>query len=140
MGLLINSDAYLGYEFEKNILNSELGDDEIKEMRNRCISFVLKLIKELQNRLPSNINIFSKIEMLSVERVLCHLKDDITNITKMFVNDDDTIEKIKNEWSNIHLIKWQNTTDTFWNEVYSFRNAANENSFKNLVANWTWYF
>ncbi|XP_023244386.1 uncharacterized protein LOC111642287 [Centruroides sculpturatus] len=45
---------YLGYQFETEINNSALLDKEKKNIRSRCIAFLLSLIKQLRQRLPDN--------------------------------------------------------------------------------------
>lgn len=95
---------------------------------------MVKLITELQNRLPTNINIFSKIDCIAVDHALKHNKRDIQEVVKMFIQEDSEIDKIVNQWNNIHLVKWTNTSNTysFWLEVFDFKNAINENPFQEL--------
>lgn len=57
---------YLGYSFEKKISEMLKSNQISKEnegvLRERCIAFIVALVKQLQQRLPDNINIFKKAE------------------------------------------------------------------------------
>ena len=45
------------------------------------------------------------------------------------------IRDIDNQWHNLTVIKWQNISSTvdFWIEVYSYKDSAGSNPFKELV-------
>lgn len=53
----------------------------------------------------------------------------------MFFNSQEKILKIVSQWENIHLIKWQEISQTleFWIEVINFNNATNENPFEDIA-------
>jgi hypothetical protein len=64
-------DSYLGYLFETKInemKQSGFKDDVI--LRNHCIQFLLKLIKEITQRLPDNVDVLKQISVFSVNNTL----------------------------------------------------------------------
>ncbi|MPC65618.1 hypothetical protein E2C01_059756 [Portunus trituberculatus] len=55
---------YLVYEFEKM---SECKFPHEKEIRHRCAGFVVELIKQLQQRLPDNVQVLQSMSFLSAQ-------------------------------------------------------------------------
>lgn len=130
---------HLGYSFENKVsqlINSnKLSKDNEKVLRERCIKFNILLIKELQQRLPDNIEIFKKIEILSPSNTLKQHKEEISPLCKLLGYPDNEIEKIDSQWKKISVITWNdsNTSATsFWAEVNNFKDASNTNPFKEL--------
>lgn len=102
---------YLGYNFEKSTESLSIGDKQV--IRNRCISFTVKLIKELQQRLPDNIKTLQNMNIMSVDYALKPQKGlEIIALAEHFGLKPDTIDKIITQWRNIHNNKWESTTDT----------------------------
>jgi hypothetical protein len=60
---------YLGLDLEsfvaESVKHQRIGPSAEKILRERCIDFLTKLIHELRNRLPANINLIRKISTLS---------------------------------------------------------------------------
>jgi hypothetical protein len=64
-------DSYLGYLFETKI--NEMKQSRFKDdvlLRNRCIQFLIKLIKEITQRLPDNVDVLKQISVFSVNNTL----------------------------------------------------------------------
>jgi len=66
----LNPRLYLEYSFEKTVEDSNINYESEKLLRSRCVSFILHLGKQLQQRLPHNINILENISLLSVSNSL----------------------------------------------------------------------
>ena len=122
---------YLGYNFEKLIETNNLSDKQM--IRKRCIDFTVKLIKELQQRLPDNIKTLQGMNIMSVDHILKPVKGlEIIKLAEHFGLNADTIEKVISQWKNIHTNKWENTNDTvkFWHEVSQHKDAGNNNPYQ----------
>ena len=122
----------LGFSFEQKLSESTMSQENKNYLKKRCIEFSLKLIKEIQQRLPSNITILKKMSMLNVEETLKVNKSNaISEVAKELGFNSDFIDGMLQEWHNINFINWNNTTNTiqFWSEVLQYKNAARENPF-----------
>lgn len=126
---------YLGYRFEKALKEiPSLKTEEEQILRQRCIHFLIELLKQFQQRLPKNIEILEKMSILSVSNTLKVDKDNLIPLLELMKVDDVVIDKINNQWINITSINWQETnkTNTFWHEVSVFKNASGDYPFKDL--------
>lgn len=89
---------YMGYSFEKimdELRIEHFSHEEEMDLRVRCTQFVTTLIKELQRRLPENINTLKKINLTSVHNILSHQKEPITELLEEFKYSSDSITKIE---------------------------------------------
>lgn len=129
----LDPDPYLGYEFNK--ASSECSPELKVIIKKRCICFTLKLLLEVRNRLPDNISILQKMSTFAVDKCLNPLKDSIVDLAECMTTDASNIDKIINQWKNIHVINWINKNHTvkFWCEVRLYRDASGENPFKELA-------
>lgn len=120
---------YLGYECEellKTLKNTNmLKSDDENSFREQCAHFLKKLVKELQQRMPKNLNILKQIKMLSVQNCLkINNKSSLLSLLKDFNFDAEKIDKIDTQWKNLMLNKWDNvegTTESFWCEVINYK-------------------
>lgn len=114
---------------------NQISKDNENILRERCISFVVALMKQLQQRLPENMNIFQKTEILSPSNVLKQIKENITDLCDCFGVNNEEIEKIETQWRKINLVSWKYTSTAidFRTEVKEFKDAANCYIFKELA-------
>lgn len=61
----LDPSPYLGYSFE-NAMQS-LEDTKKQALRKRCVNFTVKLIKQLQQRLPENVTLLKAMNVMSVK-------------------------------------------------------------------------
>ncbi|CAK1585546.1 unnamed protein product [Parnassius mnemosyne] len=126
------ANPHLGYTFEQKMLESSLSQENKSYLKKRCIDFSLKLIKQIQQRLPSNVTILKKMSMLNVEETLKVNKTNaLADVAKELGFSNEFIDGMLQEWHNINFIKWNNTTNTvrFWIKVLQYKNAVGENPF-----------
>lgn len=78
-----------------------------------------------------NINFLSASQALNSNKDLRLL----VNLVEEFGVSADKIDKIINQWWNIHIQKWIHTNDTvkFWLEVCHYEDAGMNNPFQELV-------
>ncbi|XP_017464541.1 PREDICTED: uncharacterized protein LOC108357960 isoform X2 [Rhagoletis zephyria] len=132
---------YYHYSFEEHIRikkeNNTLNDNIEKTIRITCRDFILKLVYQLRQRLPQNIETLRKLEFLSAENSLKIVKQDMFKyFSDLKVRYSETeIENIELQWKNICSYPWKNVNNTldFWSEVRQFRNAVGENPFNELT-------
>lgn len=132
----IDNFCYLGYKFESKLREmKEQGFSGEKQLRERCINFILTLIDQIKIRLPDNIKVLENISMISVEETCKPIKGTIIELLEILGKNSDFIEKVQNQWQIVHLVKWKETTDTkkFWYEIYNYKNGTGENPFKELA-------
>lgn len=135
----IDRNCYLGFNFEDTIKkmkeNGLLTKEDEIDIRNRIITFISVLIKQIRQRFPENYDVLQNISLFSVQNTLKHNKPSVLPVLKYFAKTDLLIDDIERERGNIHLLKWTetNNTEEFWYEVASYRNANDENPFANLV-------
>ncbi|CAG5075168.1 Protein of unknown function [Cotesia congregata] len=71
---LHRTNPYLGSGFELKIIELKekkaITEQQEKELRERCIKFLIKLVHELRSRLPDNIQILQKTNLLACQNVL----------------------------------------------------------------------
>ncbi|KAH9374497.1 hypothetical protein HPB48_011727 [Haemaphysalis longicornis] len=105
-------------------------------MRESCIRFITTLVDQIRQRLPDNITVLQKRSLLSVENALCVVKEPLIPLLKAMAAPPETIEKIQIQWSKITLLDWKqiSSTQSFWCEVHSYKDACGENPFAELAA------
>ncbi|CAH2101179.1 unnamed protein product [Euphydryas editha] len=67
--------AHLGHLFESHASKCNLSPQSIANIRKRCIDFNVKLVNEIQHRIPSNYETLKKVIVLSLENTLKQIKD-----------------------------------------------------------------
>lgn len=126
---------YLGYLFEKELTECTRRNDEKKTIKKRCVDFIIKLIHELQQRLPENMKVLKNSMCMSVSVILKENRI-IQNLINLVegLGEAEKMDNIIQEWTTIKLQKWENTTDTelFWAEVGESKDAAGGCPYKNL--------
>ncbi|KAH7972736.1 hypothetical protein HPB52_016353 [Rhipicephalus sanguineus] len=137
----LNPKPYLGYLFETYVDNMKaqktdefsVADEAV--MRESCIRFITTLVDEIRQRLPDNITVLQKTSLLSVENALCVVKEPLIPLLEGMTVPPETIEKIQNQWGKITLLDWKqiSSTQSFWCEVHSYKDACGENPFAELA-------
>lgn len=70
----LNPAPFLGYLFESTMSQLSLAPEDEKVIRRRCISYVVALSKELQGRLPDDLETLRNMALFSVKETLKHNK------------------------------------------------------------------
>lgn len=133
----LNPVPYLGYLFESQVHKLPATHSvNIAVIRSRCIAFNVKLVEEIQKRLPRNYEILEKMSLLSEEETLKQSKDtSIIDLAKEMGIPDEKIDKILQQWQSIHFVDWSPLNGdpiSFWAKVAAYKNAGGMNSFQDL--------
>ncbi|XP_025996408.2 uncharacterized protein LOC113005286 [Solenopsis invicta] len=134
----VDRSCYLGYLFETKVTemkNSGFSKKAERELRDRCINFLLKLIEQIQIRLPDNYEVLQHISSISVEEALKRNKRKLTDILIEFKKPAEFIDIIERQWQKIQLLHWNEIKDTkkFWYEVNRYTDAGDNKPFKELA-------
>jgi hypothetical protein len=131
----LDPQPFLSYELNKKLQDFKLNDAEKQNIRSRCINFTVKLFKEIRNRLPDNFSILQKMSMFSVEKCLNPMKASIVELAELMGCSPSEIDKIVNQWNNIHIVNWSSKANTydFWTEVLSYRDASGMNPYREVA-------
>ncbi|CAN8020617.1 unnamed protein product, partial [Ixodes persulcatus] len=73
--------------------------------------------------------------LLSVENTWCVMNEPLIPLLEPMAVPPEKIEKIRNHWSKITLLNWEqiSSTQSFWCEVHSYKDACGENPFAELA-------
>lgn len=69
------NNIYIGYEFEQILLSSESSEESKQQLKQRCLKFLQVLLKQLQQRVPKNIDVLEKVNLISIKNTLQCIKD-----------------------------------------------------------------
>jgi len=128
----VSPNVYFGYEFSQVV--SKLSPDDQTVLKHRCVQFLKVLLKQLQQRLPKNVQILEKVSLISPKSALSVIKEPLTPLVELFQFEPRIIDKINIQWNNLTNIKWLQTDKTFlfWKEVCDYRDASETNPFEEL--------
>lgn len=132
---VLDPKPYMGYLFEKEIeLQREKGisGDQENVLRERCVKFITTLIKQIRQRLPSNVKILQQMSLLSAENTLRVVKGSLIPLMELLQVSPEDIADIDNQWGDITLVKWKEVRQTipFWSEVCKYRDASDCNPYQ----------
>lgn len=118
---------------EKMLKSGQLNKDSESSLRKRCVSFIVKLIEQLRQRLPKNLQMLENMELVSVQNARTALKPALTPLLKSMNVEAKQISLIESQWTSINLIDWKSTTtNDFWIEVSQYKDALDQNPFEEL--------
>lgn len=102
----------------------------------RCVNILVALVSQLQQRLPSNIDVLQKVSLLSPDNCLRVRKQSIVPLAEHMMQSRDNISKIELQWNKLTLIEWSSSvidnTVSFWSEAACYRDASGDNPFREL--------
>ena len=101
----LSPSPYLQYLLESTVYQLSLEPEDKKVIQRRYINYVVALSKELQARLPDNLEALRNKALFSVKETLKHNKGttEIIKVAELLGYKHQTIDKIVSQWRNIHL-------------------------------------
>ncbi|KAH7964029.1 hypothetical protein HPB51_027729 [Rhipicephalus microplus] len=129
----LDPNPYFGHRFETALRDACLPRDDKNELRLRSRQFIVELFNQLRQRLPENIQCLQKASLLSLEHALKATQKPITELAAQFLSVE-AVSACETQWRNLRHMKWccTDTTDGFWAEVGSYRDAHGDNPFAEL--------
>lgn len=130
------NNVYFGYEFEQILLSSESSEENKQQLKQRCLKFLQVLLKQLQQRIPKNIDVLEKVSLISIKNALQCINDPLTPLAELLLLDGSTIDKINVQWANLNSVKWieKSNTISFLGEVFNYTDASGLNPFTELFS------
>lgn len=131
----LHPNPYLGYDFEEQVKKIKPSPETEKVVRSVCINFIVELVSQLQQRLPSNITILKQSSFIAPDTCLNTVKPSIIPLAKSMHYPEENLGKLESQWYNLSLIKWTNITSTadLWAEINLYTDGSGLNPFKELV-------
>lgn len=134
-------DCDLGYLFEQEITASDLTNDQIKELKGRCIEFIKTLLIELIKRMPTHLNIIEKIKCFSPRVLLNPKRPKFTEFPLHFIPKNTSVSDIEVQYRNLLNVKLNEVFQddipdnaiTFWKKVITLTNDAGDLLFRDLA-------
>ncbi|CAL1672569.1 unnamed protein product [Lasius platythorax] len=122
-----------GYSFEQAA--SGMNHHEVKIIKERCRDFLICLCEQLQSRIPNNITLLEKINLLLPQLATSQIKPKITDLVEAFKNICKNVDSTVDEWNLLHIKQWSqlSTPEEFWAEVLEYRNSAGQQQFGNIA-------
>ncbi|KAH8026460.1 hypothetical protein HPB51_020570 [Rhipicephalus microplus] len=129
----LDPNPYFGHRFETALRDACLPRDDENELRLRARRFIVELFNQLRQRLPENIQCLQKASLLSIEHALKATQEPITELAAQFLSVE-AMSACETQWRNLRHVKWcrTDTTNGFWAEVGSYRDAHGDNPFAEL--------
>ena len=125
-----------GYEFRTAELRCPLNETQITHVKERCRTFVVELIKEIQMRLPENIDCLLMLGKLHPKHDTSQCKDSISSLAAKHRSTFNDMDQLENEWQALCLKEWSQDcmkdVVSFWAEVNEKRNSVGQQRFSNI--------
>lgn len=93
------SPTCINYGYCFTLHSSLLSSDQLLSVQNRCKQFMIILCKEIQKKIPDNLNILERISVFSPDQSTSILKSDITNIAIQFKALVNNVDSTLKEWN-----------------------------------------
>ena len=122
--------AQLGYAFISNAERLKIPQQDVAEVRKRCLAFLVEAAEQVQTRLPQNVTVFQDMASISPDKVL--RVQELTRFPNM-VHDVDSLNK---EIRQLKLFEIPEDVAKdpvkFWDLIKGYKDAAGELRFANL--------
>ena len=138
--LLPTSAVCLGVEFNleaDKLLPGRENAAVLHDVKERCKEFVIELLKEMEKRLPTNMELLESLSQLSPDVMLSNMKPPFEQMSfvKLCSGNVATIER---QWDRVNEIEWMKRykgtdVEEFWVDVLRFTDAAGERPFRDLA-------
>ncbi|XP_075550145.1 SCAN domain-containing protein 3-like [Dermacentor variabilis] len=124
-----------GVLFNIEVAASKLNAEQEKDVKLRCRDFIFEAAKQVQLRLPPNIQLWHSMKSFSPENVLSQVKLPLQDVPllKLFKGD---VGLLDTQYRRLCLLPWKNVNKdgaSFWVEVLDFKDASGESCFKEIA-------
>ena len=94
--------TYLGCLLESTVYQLSLAPEDEKVIRRQCINYIVAFSKELQKRLPDNLEALWHMALFSVKETLKHNKGttEMIKVAELLGCQPQTIDQIVSQWRN----------------------------------------
>lgn len=140
--LLPQDSIDFGEKFNKLLAKRSVSDNKAKEVKQRCTNFLVRLVKELVDRLPVNVSVVEKNDVLSPNRCLSTSnRPNINDFPWQLCEPNIDKESIINQFRTLSTMRIEEIIGTaspinivnFWVQVLKMQNAGGNPMFKDLA-------
>lgn len=135
-----------GTEFQNELDTTVLNTVDALALKESCFLYLKRLLKEMLNRLPENMNIFKAYEQFSISKCCNSVSQskfsDVQQVLKKFMDSNISLGVYEAQWGKLPFINWKSyfnnnipkSLHEFWPKVYDYQDAAGTFYFKELAA------
>lgn len=133
-----------GSDFETEISTVDMNEEEVRILKENCFVYLKKILKEMINRLPENMNVFKVFSQFSILKCGNSLSQPkfsiIHDALKIFMDPEVALGVYESQWGKLAFVNWKdyfndeiptNLLD-FWPKVYDYHDAAGTYHFREL--------
>lgn len=139
--LLPQDSINFGEKFNDLVAKRTVSADKAKEVKQRCTSFLVRLVKELVDRLPLNVSVVEKMDVLSPNRCLSTSNRPIDDFPWQLGEPNLDKESVINQFRSLSTMRIEEIIGTaspndvvnFWVQVLKMQNAGGNPMFKDLA-------
>ncbi|XP_058645892.1 uncharacterized protein LOC131548545 [Onychostoma macrolepis] len=119
-----------GVQFSIALGEAKLDSTIETNMKNRCRDFLLEAAKQVQNRLPANINTWKSMTSFSPSVILSQNKPQLATVSmlKMYTGDLGALDA---QYQAINFQEWKTKDDC--QAVLNYKDSSGEQCFKDLA-------
>ncbi|XP_071578842.1 general transcription factor II-I repeat domain-containing protein 2B-like [Temnothorax nylanderi] len=131
-----------GQEFRKEFQGSQISAERKSQIQQRCFNFLKRFLTEMAQRLPTNFEIFKKIELLSPSRCTLQVRIKFEELPLQdFFDSDCDVSLYKSQWEKLSFVDWNahykgdvpTNILVFWPDVYKYTDACGRFIFRELA-------
>ena len=133
--LLPTAAVHFGVAFNLAVAKTTLDNAAINYMKERCRTYLFVLLKEMRNRIPTNVQQLESLSDLSPSVVLGRNKPRLQSLSFLPLYKGN-LGKLEQQWNCLSLYQWQHRDDVdveaFWVDVAHHTDATGEHDFHEL--------
>ena len=95
-----------GYDFCTAASNCTLNEDQMNYVKERCVKFVVELLKEVQMGLPDYIDTLPMMKQLHPKIATAQCKGQIGQVAYTFAFTFNDMDNLENEWNALVFEEW----------------------------------
>ncbi|XP_051798030.1 uncharacterized protein LOC127531856 [Acanthochromis polyacanthus] len=107
-----------------------------RNMKSRCRDFLVEACRQVQKRLPTNIQIWKSMTEFSLAVILSQAKQQLRSLSILKLYSGD-LTALDTQYQAVTYHPWTNKEDTqaeaFWVEVLSYKDSSGDQAFKELA-------
>lgn len=119
---------------------SQLPASDIDYVKERCRSFLVEALAQVQMRIPDNVRLFAMLDMLSPGNAASGAnKGSIAELLAHFSHLNFPVGDIDTQWFTVNLIDWSAiagrnnfSAEEFWSMVYEYKDSVGRRMFLEL--------
>ena len=138
------TDILFGAKFYQELSESKLSNEQVLNIKHRCLNFLKTAVDEVSMRLPEKFKFFDTLQAFHPDVLLSQSRGvqfHELNLAE-FCTSDENLDDLEKQYINIRLCDWTNAgidqidlndQMNFWCNVYNFKNAAGVCCFRTLA-------